>query len=394
MTGHTRALLTAACCFALMSYAFTVASWGPAADLIAAEFGVAELKLGMLRTALFIGFTASLFAGGLLMNRLGAKVVSVAGPFGLALGLAGFSLSRGYAPAFASMIVVGCSGGLLEVAVNTAVAEANTERRAFALNLLHVFFGIGAFIAPRATAWALAEGLSWRVVFGAIAVTAAAASVLFAALPQPPLAEKRAELRPADIARFSARPAVVLLGLAMVFYVGAEIGINDWIVLYFQRFLGMDKTAASGLLSNYWLLMTVGRLFCALAARRVSAEILLCVITGLSAVSTLLIFTTDNPAAAGAFLMAAGFITSGTFATIIAIGADRFPRDTAVVSGLLMGFSGIGNLAFPVMVGAIAQATDLRLGLAVSCGMLFFLFFVSLAILRMKRAGRPAAITQ
>ncbi|MEW5947619.1 MAG: MFS transporter [bacterium] len=364
--------LTYACYFSLVTYSFTVAAWGPAVSLMQETFGIGEAGIGLLRTAMFVGFTLCVFMGGCFLNRLELKFTAVLGPAALGCALTGFSFSGSCPAALLAMFAAGCAGGMLEASVNTLVSEMHGERRAYALNLLHVYFGVGAFVAPRAAGKLLVTGASWRTVYLAISACAFAAAAAFA-LQRFPAAREKKPLQAAGLLRFAANPAMITLGAGMFFYVGSEIGINDWIVLYLERFLSLDKLSASNTLSYYWLAMTAGRFFCTLAARFVKAESLLVIIASLSAAAAMLIFAARTPLSAAAFIALTGFFSSGIFATIIAIGGNRFPADVGAVSGILIGFSGMGNIFFPSLIGTVAQLVSLKLALAAACAMLFLL---------------------
>lgn len=389
MGFNSKRLLTITCYLSLVNYAFTLAGWGPCISLMQKDLGIGDAQTGILRTMMFAGFTASVFLAGYVTHKLGLKNVSVVGPAGLGVSLILFSLSRNYAFALACMLAAGVAAGLLEVSVNTIVSEIGGERRAYSLNMMHVFFGVGAFFTPRIAGWLLGSGATWRSLFLAIGVIAIATGAMF--IPQAfPGDSSGEQIKFRDIMRYAATPAILMLGLSVFFYAGFEIGgINDWIVPYFERFKSMDKQSASNLLGNFWLAMAAGRLICTAASRFIRSGTLLIIITTLTALCAITIFLPHNSAATAAMLLAlTGFLSSGIFPTILAIAGDNLPGSISTATGIIMGFTGIGYFIFPSAVGTIAQIYDLKLAMTLVCGFLALMaIFAALAV----RVGNRSA---
>lgn len=386
--------LTITCYLSLVNYAFTLAGWGPCISLLQKDLGIGDAQTGVLRTAMFGGFTAAVFLAGYLIHKFGLKRVSIAGPAGLGISLILFSLSRNYAFALAAMLASGVAAGLLEVSVNTIVSEIGGARRAYALNMMHVFFGVGAFFTPRIAGWLLANGASWRSLFMGIGVIAAASGSAF--IPQAfPKDSSGEQIKFSVVMRYAATPAMLMLGLSVFFYAGFEIGgINDWIVPYFERFKHIDKQASSNLLGNFWLSMAVGRLICTGASRFISSGKLLIIITTLTALCAFTIFLPGNSAAtAGMLLAMVGFFSSGIFPTTLAIAGDNLPDSISTATGIVMGFTGIGYFVFPSAVGAIAQIYDLKLAMTIVCGFLVLMaIFAALAVRASRRPPRANTV--
>ncbi|OMH22857.1 MFS transporter [Clostridium pasteurianum] len=54
-------------------------------------------------------------------------------------------------------------------------------------------------------------------------------------------------------------PLVLLLSLAIFFYVGAEISTTNWTGTFLESYYGLTKAEVPGILSSFWILFTVGR---------------------------------------------------------------------------------------------------------------------------------------
>lgn len=384
--GGKRRLLSATCYLSLMSYSFAVAGWGPCVSAMQESFKIRDAGIGAMRTALFGGFTVAVFAAGYLMQRFGEKRVAIAGPAIMGLTLIGFSMSRGYAAALCALGAAGLAAGLLEAAVNTIVSEMGGERRAEALNRLHIFFAAGAFAASRGAGFLFERGGDWRGLFAGIGVFSIAAAALF--IPQAiPRGGDETQPKAMDIVRFSMKPAVLLLGICIFFYSGYEVGLNDWVVPYLERFFtafGDDKKSATDLLAWFWLSLAAGRVACSIAARYMKPAVMLSVIASLTTVTAIFIFIVKSAPAISVLLPLSAFFSAGIFPTILAIAGSGYPKNLGTVNGIIMGFVGVATIVFPVGIGVISDHFDLKVAMVAVCA--FLAAMLACALLGMKMA--------
>lgn len=52
---------------------------------------------------------------------------------------------------------------------------------------------------------------------------------------------------------------VLLLSIAIFFYVGAEISTTNWTGTFLENYYGITKADVPGILSSFWILFTLGR---------------------------------------------------------------------------------------------------------------------------------------
>ena len=133
-------------------------------------FHVPLEDLGVVLLVGTLGALASSSVSGLVLARLGIRsTVMTAGAIA-GLGATGMVL----APAFWAFVLagtaIGVAAGLLDSAVNTAVALAGRNRL---LNLLHGCYGVGTTIGPLVVTAAVLAG-SWRPAYGVLLAVEAA----------------------------------------------------------------------------------------------------------------------------------------------------------------------------------------------------------------------------
>ena len=400
-------LLTYSSYLYLMSYAFTVTLMGPCNGPIAAAFGANERAMGMLISTHFAGFIVTTMLAGYVIDRAGLKPVVVAGVAVLGASLIGFGRAWSLPSLFVMMFLTGVGGGAVEAAVNALIARMYPKTRVYNLNMLHIFFGIGAFTWPTVAGYMLAGGASWRTLYVMVGVFSLAAAALMSVQKFPAVDEAPAGgLR--DMLAVLRRPTVLLLGGVIALYVGGEMGINAWIVRYFDEELlngnplskqlslalaGRDLSftiTTSIFLTLYWFTMTAGRLLATMAGKWLPDIVLLRIVTTGSAVCAVATFLVRDVTAAAVFLGLTGLFFSGIFATTIAIGSNRYPQHLGLVSGAIITFSGLGNVVLNAAIGEIAQSTgSIRMGMLFAAALLAGMAACAFAIKKTPSSETP-----
>ncbi|MEW6201794.1 MAG: MFS transporter [bacterium] len=392
-------LLTYTSYLYLMTYAFTVTSIGPCNAPIAHTFNIGERAMGFLISFHFVGFITSVFYAGYLIDKVGLRQVMLGGVAVLGLSLIGFGQARSLPVLFVMMFLSGAGGGAMEASVNALISNLYGRTRVYSLNLLHVYFGVGAFTWPTVAGFLLHSGVSWRALYVLIGVISLIIAGLIA-MQRFQQVEREEMLRFRDMALLLRNPTVLLLGAAIACYVGAEMGINAWIVRYFDEVLlrGQPLTARlhvnlgyteidAGLTSSifltlYWFTMTVGRIFSTLAGRVVPDTTLLRAMTLLSLITAIATFITSDYIMAAILLGLTGLFFSGIFATTVAIGGNRFPSNLGIISGIIIGFSALGNIIFNAAIGEIAQASGLRAAMLFAAALLVIMTLCAFLVRR------------
>ncbi|MFA6451591.1 MAG: MFS transporter [bacterium] len=384
-------LLTYTSYLYLVSYAFVVTSFGLCNKPIADAFNVGERSMGLLISTHYTGLVVMTVCAGFLADRIGLKPVMVGSVSFLGLSLIGLAKSWNTPSLFVMMLFTGFAGGAIESTVNALISRLYSDTRTYSLNKLHIFFGVGAFTWPMIGGQLLRAGVDWRLLFVVLGIFSLAMAVVIA-FQEFPGHDRSEVIRFSEMFGLLKQPAMLIIGLLVALYAGAEMGINAWIVRYFEdELLNGSKVAmtikaaffsrhmalpvTTGLfLTLYWFSMTAGRLLVTIAGRRFPDYILLRALTTCAAIAGLGIFITGNVIVAAVFLILTGFFFSGIFATSIAIGNNRFPSYAGSVSGIIIAFSGVGNMALNSGIGEISQ----RFG-SIKAGM----FFASIMLIGM-----------
>ena len=372
-------------------------------------FGQSDAGIGLWYLLFASTYAAGSLSGGLVIERLGRRTV-------LALGtglLGGGLLTIGLAPSWTFFLLgalpMGFGNGVVDGGVNGLFLDLYRTGRGRALNLLHVFFSLGAFGAPVVVGRLVESGVGWQAVLVGTAVAAIPVAVLFGATEMPagrhgrsepepepapePAPEPEREPAPATLARGPLPAArrsmpgpLLLLGLAIGCFVAAEGGVSNWLVRFLEQAPLSTATFALGL---FWGGITVGRLVSAPLADRFDhlrytlacAAVLVLTLVGAILVPSL-------PASIALFGLA-GLASGPIYPMIVAFGGERYPDRTAAVGGFLSGAAVAGSIVYPPVMGFLSVTVGLTIAmlgnvaLAIACA-------GALAQVGRWRAGRSA----
>ncbi|MEX1194806.1 MAG: hypothetical protein WED85_07080 [Dehalococcoidia bacterium] len=165
--------------------------------------------------------------------------------------------------------------------------------------------------------------------------------------------------------RLALRPHVVVMGVLLFLYVGAEIGLGSWVASYTERAAEAGVLAGAAVTSGYWGALAVGRVASGrlLAADHHPRRLLAFAIVAAALASVVLAVLGDVLAVAFAAALVTGFAFGPIWPLAMAIGArDATP---STMAGLVTAGNS-GALVFPVMQGAVLASAGPTEGVAVT----------------------------
>jgi len=371
-------LLIAAMGMTLHGAAFSLI--GPMLPSIMGTFGIQEAQTGLLLASSPAGFLLGTLGGGFLIDRRGLKSAYLLGLGVEVLALGLYAIAPIFAAALAAGVILGLGSGVVEATLNTLPARmpaadqtrVDSQQASSLMNLVHLYFSLGAFIAPLIIGALLERGWLWRTIYGMSVIPTVAMGLTVVGIRFPPAlsqAEMAAGRNPekGETTWTLLRQRPVILGaLVLLFYVGAELGIAAWVVLYLQQELHLSIGWASAGLSAFWIAMMVGRYANSHLTLRFSERDLM-IASGLGgAVCCWGLLTTRNSLVAFGWLTLVGLLSAGVYPLAMASVNSRYPRFAGRVSGLLSACAGGGALLFPPLLGAVAQGAGLRLAMGLN----------------------------
>ncbi len=235
----------------------TASVLGPSLPYLAEQTHVQLKQASLLFTAVNLGYLVGALAGGRQFDRRpGHPVVSLA--------LVMIAVLTALIPGMPQlallalvMLLLGIGQAFVDVGGNTLLVWLHREHVSPFMNGLHLFWGLGSFIAPILIAQAvLATGaISWA--YWLIALLLLPVALLFRSITSPAAPHKEPDAQP------QVNPSGSLLALFILFYLtftGAEMAYGGWIYSYAVATGIASATVAAYMTSVYWGALTIGRL--------------------------------------------------------------------------------------------------------------------------------------
>jgi fucose permease len=329
-------------------------------------------------------FLSSLFSGKAL-KRIGPKATLLSGLAACVTGLAFFAASPSFLANLLLNALIGAGQGFIEPTVNWCTMRMDERGTGRPMNLMHGAFAIGAVAGPVVLGVAVGAGLSWTLLFRAIAGFFALLALALAAMPFSRLGrpDGREEAAPSPAAGGESgararRPASIafFLGFVCLFlYVGAEMGISNWIAEYFVRIFGAGPAFASLCVSMFWIGLLAGRFGVPALYRGDRPEVVLVassllLVASMAALCAIGFASSGAPGAASPLLFPfaltflAGLGCSIVYPTVISLVAAVCRGSQAEAISLSVSGGGVGLFAFPFLMSWISQAFGIKTGFA------------------------------
>lgn len=244
--------------------------------------------------------------------------------------------------------------------------------RPAALNLLHMTFAAGAFIAPFITSLYTSFGLGWRAAAYTIIIGSTLSVILYVWMRIDynwPLESKKAKENASDsnAKPFYKNSIFYIMGFLLFLYLGLENCVNGWFVTYFKSMDIMSSTYATNLVSVTWIMVMLGRLLTAKISSKVDKNKLISGYCVATTVFFILLTATHNLAVITVAIAGLGFFFAGIYPTTVSSVGNIIKGSTTGMS-LFLAIAALGGIVTPQIVGFLAD----RIGMTAAILVLAF----------------------
>ncbi|MEJ7556741.1 MAG: L-fucose:H+ symporter permease [Pedobacter sp.] len=370
------------------------------------SFRLTTLQASLVDSAVFIAYFVMALPAGVIMKKYGYKA-------GILIGLAVFAIgSFLFIPAantqlyeffLGALFIIACGLTILETAANPyASLLGPKETSTFRLNFAQSFNGLAATLAPiiggkiillegisdkqLATMSAPAQQLALAseassvktpyLVLGSIILVIA---IIFAFIKLPEIVEEEdtseKKLSGDSVARIFDHSHLNWAIVAQFFYVGAQVCVFSFFILYATEAAGIDsQTAAWYAGFGVGLAFMVGRFVGTFLMKFFKASNLLAIYAMVSMALCLVAISASGMLAVYTIIGIA-FFMSIMFPTIFSLGIKELGSDTKFGSSLIIMSIGGGAILPPIM-GYIADESSIQVGYVVPliCFAVVFMF--------------------
>jgi len=347
----------AASCLSVITIGVVSGALGPALPELAGHSSSSLAAVGAVITALFVGSIFSLLGAGPLFDRFGQYPVLFAGAALFGLGTLGLTLAPTLPLLLLAAGVAGLGHGAIDIGCNVLIGEVFAHRRGAALNLLNVFFGVGAVLGPAAAAltlrlWHSAMPALW--LGGGLTLFQFWLTPRLASAPAAPHGERRAEGDARGLSALMQSPSLWMLGGLMLTYVGIETGMSSWTTTYLSRTTAPDASVGALVSAGFWLALAGGRMTAALAGARFSPKAILAVtLCGALAATGLQVAATGHTGLTILAVLLIGFFFGPVFPSVFAITTGSFRGLAGTAGSLVVAMGSTGAALLPWLQGVL-----------------------------------------
>jgi FHS family glucose/mannose:H+ symporter-like MFS transporter len=336
----------------------------PILPIFMAKWGLDDSRAGLFSLVQFSASLIGVLASSALVSSKGFKPAIVLGLAMLGIGFALLNAPTFPLALFASGLY-GLGYGFATPGTNLWVAESYGDRRASALNVANLAWGVGAISSSPLALLTIRKSQVTTLLYVVAIICVALATALFR-MPfgKPPHADDST-----DSTRKGQGPGLAIaiaLGILFYVYVGTENAVSFWAPTHAQR--------AAVWSNNTWSLAPMFFFAGLLGGRGAAAAVLfrlreVTVAVGgilLAAAGQVLFVTGRSPLSlfAGAFF--AGLGLASLYPIYIAWLSKWFGQRARKIGGVMFALAAAGSATMPPLVGVVSRLSEsLRLGLLV-----------------------------
>lgn len=347
------------------------------------SFSLTNLQSSLVDSSVFIAYLLMAIPAGLLMKKYGYKSGIITGlllfSFGSFLFIPAADTGQ-YIYFLGALFIIACGLTILETAANPYVSllgdpETSTRR----LNFAQSFNGLAATLAPIIGARVLltqgasdeelnamtesarqialaAEAASVKAPYLILGTLILIVAVIFYFTPLPEIEESDEVTESKNVFQALRHKHLRWAVAAQFFYVGAQVCVFSFFILYAVEVAGIDRVIAADYLGwGCGLAFMIGRFVGVFLMRFISSEKLLAIYSLLCIILSLLaVFTVGFPAIYA--VVGIAFFMSIMFPTIFSLGLKGLGKDTKFGSSLIV-MAIVGGAVLPPVFGYISDLT-------------------------------------
>ncbi|SDB54103.1 Fucose permease [Flavobacteriaceae bacterium MAR_2010_188] len=357
-----------------------------------------DLSLGLagfLPFSFFIAYGVMSIPAGFLSEKYSDKKLLSVSFLLIIFSCLAFVAFPGYIIFTLTLFLLGCSMAVLQVIINPMLRSAGGEEH-FAFNsvLAQLVFGLASYASPYLYMYLVNDNyksssvasflrdlvpknLPWVSIYVVFALVAIIVFFIVRTAKYPDNIKKDEETAGDKQSYYNLlkNRTTILFFLGIFCYVGIEQGIGNWISQFLYQYHQLDpQTIGANTVSYFWAMLTIGCLLGLLLLKLFDSRKILIVATLLTMVS-IIIGLYGSAEIALYMFPAIGFFISVMWSIIFSLGMNSAESHHGSLSGILC--TGIaGGAIFPLVVGIIGDAFNLRIGLL--CLLLPLIYILSI----------------
>ncbi|MCI0623605.1 MAG: MFS transporter [Acidobacteria bacterium] len=337
---------------------------GPILPVLAREWQVSDVQAGYLFSAQFLASMIAVVCSGEISARRSYRFTLAFGLGLMAVGVASLGFGS-WRTGLASVACYGAGLGLVIPTANLLVVHVNPRGSAGRLNVLNLFWTLGAVCWPGIVALG-SEIRGMQLLLTSLALSLVAAAALLAIGALPPTHDSFQDSGSAAPEIKGSRPIypVFALGASFFLYVGMETSLTGWATSYAMGLPRVPPGTAVLMPSFFWGSMILGRAIAPVLLRSVSERWLYLGSVGTAIFGSGAFLLSSRVPGAVTGLSLAGLGAASLFPCLVSKLSELFGARATRAGGVFFALAGLGGAALPWAVGlASGYLQDLRAAL-------------------------------
>lgn len=284
-------------------------------------------------------------------------------------------------------LLLGLSGGALQITVQETLARYHGHKRGIALTEGCIFAGLGVFAGPLVIGLALKMGFGWRET---LIVPALLLVLLFLCFrkARPNYSLSKEVPAVVGVSANGKLPLAVFFIFGMILLgIATEWGIGFWGAQFLEVQLDVSPGEGVTIMSAFFGGTVLGRIFASKLLQFFEIRSLLISVIVLGGGSVLLLWAVPNFKVTVAALVIAGMCLGNFFPLILSIANELAPEKAGAISAGATQSVGMALLFAPALLGGLGESIGLisAVGLLafLPLGMLFLYIFSNISIKRL-----------
>lgn len=354
-------------------YAVQLAPLSRALHLSPVEIGAAgtvSALVGVIVRALLGRYT----------DRFGRHVILAIGFCGTALAFAAVAASPSIGVLFAALILYGLCACWMDIGANTLGSDLEQRTGTRAMNGLQAGFSGGACVGALLTALLLTVGVDFRLVYVGAAAVLMLCGVILAWMRIPSHTMTTPDVDTAGAPRNSLwrYPVIIFATVVLTATFFGDGALESFLSVYLNTTLGATIILAGLGVAFFHAASLFGRTIAQATLHRFGERRVVFVSGLVASAGVVVAVFSPTPWVAVVGLLLTGFAEAPLVPVALSLAGSAVPGRTgeAIALTTTVGFSAF--IVSPLIVGGIAQATDLRVGLALVAFTLLVVAFLGL----------------
>ncbi len=363
------------CCYSHFINGLLALMTGAILAYLMEDYGLTYNQGGLLISMQAIGILLAVLFSGVIVHFLGRRITLVSVGILFSIGFGGLILTSSPILLFVFIFLTGIGWGINSNLLNVLVSEA-TDGDSGYINILHMSFAVGAFMAPIMISLFRGQEISWKVPVALVALASISVALLFLKIPiEEPVKQQKVKINFSF--DFLKDPKYMIYLMIFFCYVGAETGLNAWLISYLvqQNLMAADK--APLMLSVLWAAIIIGRMTVAYVSRYIRKDLLLAGISISAFVFISLFLLNKDPNLTMILVIAIGLSLAGIYPTNVS-NASYILTGTAMATGILFAGGALGASVVPYLAGAIAEKNGILAGLISTLVVVFVMVILTI----------------